>query len=937
MGAGEFGADRLAQELVKRDIEVIEIWGEGEELKIKREEVDYVFDFWGREEISQKFKGRESRVVIVCINNNKKAERIKKEKEEDGGNWRLIEAKGVYGPRMEEVIDGSNQFLVEAIELAVLNKNLILPPTGKKVRVLAIGDVVEVAIRAMMVRGTERKEYLVAGGEISSKEIAEELMSEAKMTRVKVVTEEMEIEELESERIEESREELRWEPEVEFKEGIRETLQYFFSRVEEERRSRKKKPEIRNQKAKIRERKEEGAIEEDEKRKREEKKWYEVVVEEGKSAADKEIENENETVIEDSYEEEAQLEMEVEKKEEKEEKYEKKKTKRVIVWGFLGMGIIGITILGSWVGWGYKTMRDIRTIGRLIEAGEYEKAKDLAVRDEDRLRKAEMVIDQWRWNRWGWGRELQEWVRGGKEAAELGQRISRLAKSAKAINGAIFEGKEIDWEKSLSEVKKEMEETSWLLGRLETRLKIIKVFPAILKTNKKRLADEIKETRGTLEKIRQLLPAIPALIGINGERREYLVVFQNENELRPGGGFIGSYAIVSFDDGKLAGFNIHDIYEADGQLKGHVEPPEEIKKHLGEAGWYLRDSNWQASWMAGAAEMQWFFEKETGRKVDGVIGMNLSAAKAILGVTGEVFVPDFKEKVNKDNIYEQAQYYAENKFFPGSKQKVSFLSALGQQLYEEIRNLIGQKTAELGAAMIRKLDEREIQVAVNQKEVGKIMASLGWDGEIYQGRCGLAAGNKSCVADYLMVVEANFGVNKANFFVKRNIEEAVTIKEGEIGRVLRINYENTAKNSNWPGGDYKNYLRLYLPSEVGLETVTIGQEGAVEKLGSDRVKVRLVAGKKEVGFLVVVPVSQKRTVEIRYNSAVNLGQAKELVYLNYIQKQSGFGETGVVKLITIPEGWQVSLVEPEATMVGGKVLFNLKLDKDIKMGVEINK
>ena len=63
-------------------------------------------------------------------------------------------------------------------------------------------------------------------------------------------------------------------------------------------------------------------------------------------------------------------------------------------------------------------------------------------------------------------------------------------------------------------------------------------------------------------------------------------------ELRPTGGFIGSYAIMTFDKGRLAEIVVNDVYTADGQLKGHVDPPEPIRKYLGEGGWFLRDSNW---------------------------------------------------------------------------------------------------------------------------------------------------------------------------------------------------------------------------------------------------------------------------------------------------------------------------------------------------------
>jgi hypothetical protein len=68
-----------------------------------------------------------------------------------------------------------------------------------------------------------------------------------------------------------------------------------------------------------------------------------------------------------------------------------------------------------------------------------------------------------------------------------------------------------------------------------------------------------------------------------------------------------------------------------------------------------------------------------------------------------------------------------------------------------------------------------------------------------------------------------------------------------------------------------------------------------------------------------------------------LGDKKEFTYMKYIQKQPGTGETGLVSLVSFGEEWQPIQVEPAASLVGGKLLFNQKLSKDIKMGVVLGK
>jgi hypothetical protein len=426
------------------------------------------------------------------------------------------------------------------------------------------------------------------------------------------------------------------------------------------------------------------------------------------------------------------------------------------------------------------------------------------------------------------------------------------------------------------------------------------------------------------------------MLGLDGKKREYLVLFQNETELRATGGFIGSYGILSFQDGKLLNFDVQDIYEADGQLKGHVEPPVEIKNYLGEANWFMRDANWSPNFIRASGDIQWFLDKEINRKVDGVIGINLAVAKSIVGVIGEVNVPDFKEKITKENLYEQAEFYSENKFFPGSTQKASFLGSLGKQLFENIKELEAKEQLNLVVVLIDLLEKNEIQMAFNDKETMATTADLGWNGGIYQGKCF----KENCFSDYLFVVESNLGVNKANYFLYRNMEQMVDISANSVGRVLKINYENTAKNNNFPGGDYKNYLRVYLPINVNLSQISLidGNNSNLKKVyTSDELTIKEVDGKKEVGFLVTVPVMSKKTVEIRYSSENNLSDKNNFSYLNYIQKQSGFGDTGLVTLISFPNDWQPLQVEPQASMVGGKLLFNQKMDKDIKMGVELGR
>lgn len=982
IGIEHFAAKKLAEELSNKDINVI---GVGEYVsglsEIKNFEwlmdlsevngkFNYVFDFKGDRELwkMDQFKGE--KITLICVNDKEKAEQLKNEIDNLDLNWRLVEAEGVYGPGMEE-----NNFLAQAIRLAVVNKNLILPNLKSKFRILAIEDLVEAILRASFLSGTEREKFLILGNKTNSQEVAKVLIDEAKMTRYKVLQKEIEIEEVDEDRLKESGRKLRWEPIVDFKSGITETLQYFFSRADEESRKKKAKPFSKPSLDRAGEIKKE--LESELVKKEIKKREMEVVIEE------EEFENKSGQALEEieSFYKQKKVEMEVKEikpsvlplrdisldrgtlKEEIVDEFfdddfeEKKPNPSVPIeigisnlkekeksnkfkWKLPLLFLAIFIVLVVPINWTISTILAVKNIKQnisLIEAKKYKQVEELADKNLLRIKKIDQQIDDWGLNKIKTIRNYQTLLKVGEDVLKLEKDSIVMSQSADLISQAIFKERKINF---LEELKKEEEnlvsfenELGLILARLNGDYGWL---PAKWRLSLQKEAKELKIIKEKLGLISRGIKILPEMLGLDGKRREYMVLFQNESELRATGGFIGSYGMLSFQGGKLLNFEIKDIYEADGQLKGHVEPPVEIKTYLGEANWFMRDANWNPNFSKASTDIQWFLDKEINRKVDGVFGINLAVAKSILGVIGEVYVPDFKENINKENLYEQAEFYSENKFFPGSNQKASFLGSLGRQLFENVKDLEVKQQLNLVVALIDLLENNEIQLAFNNKETSKITADLGWNGAIYNGKCL----KENCFSDYLFVVESNFGVNKSNYFLYRNMEQVVDISANSVGRILKINYENTAKDNKFPGGDYKNYLRVYLPTNVSLSQVSLidGNNSNLKKVYmSDELRIRNVDGRKEIGFLVTVPVNSKKIVEIRYASENNLANKDKFSYLNYVQKQSGFGDTGLVTLVSFPANWQPLQVEPQASMVGGKLLFNQKLDKDIKMGVELGK
>ena len=447
---------------------------------------------------------------------------------------------------------------------------------------------------------------------------------------------------------------------------------------------------------------------------------------------------------------------------------------------------------------------------------------------------------------------------------------------------------------------------------------------------------EIGELRDSLLKARRLLPFFSWFLGKDGERT-FLVLLQNNNELRPGGGFIGSFALLKFSEGKLTGFEVKDVYWADGQLKGHVKPPEPLLEVVGDGGWYLRDSNWDPDFPRSAKTASWFLKKEIGVKPDGVIAFNLRAAQILLSELGELYLPDFNEKINSSNLFERAEFYSETNFFPGSTQKMSFLGSLGKQLFEEIKTADSSKQIRVAKAIYQALQEKEIMVWTENEKLNKALKANNWLGELKQ----LLPAKQGGFSDYLMIVEANIGVNKANYFLRRGIEEVVKIKEdGKIDHTLKIQYENTAQSNKWPGGNYKSFLRIFLPWGTQLREVYFYDPlsaGVVKvPLAQENIRQKRYKDKLEVSLTINVPISSRRLLEINFSQQAKL-DGNTFYYARYWQKQSGFGSTPLTFLLTYPKGWQPVQVEPLATVTESGLVFQRQLNADTVFGVEFSR
>lgn len=506
------------------------------------------------------------------------------------------------------------------------------------------------------------------------------------------------------------------------------------------------------------------------------------------------------------------------------------------------------------------------------------------------------------------------------------------AKEMVVLGSGFVNGESFDWEEKLSSVKSNLAFSYQQASLAQSALQSTKRgFDLLGRTEQyDSLRKTLPETREILLKSQNFIGVLPRILGFS-ERRTYLVLFQNNTELRPTGGFIGSYGLINLEGGKLTGFEVYDVYQADGQLKGHVEPPAKLKEYLGEATWYLRDSNWDPDFTVSAPRAQWFLDKEMQVKVDGTIGVTLEVAKNILAAIGEVEVPEYNEKITKDNLFQKAEYYSELGTFPGSTQKKDFLGSLAKAIFEKIRSAQAKELVNIGGAIFNSLESREMMLYFNDPECQKAVARLGWEGSIKDFS---PQSDKTFVfADYLHINEANVGINKANFFVTRKVDHQIKLDEkGKAEEKLLITYDNQSPSESWPAGRYKTYLRLYLPKGVRLtSTLVTDPQNPSLWLPFDMKYFNNTEeqGKSVFGYLLEVPIKSKRQIEIKYEHPRTISPVQKInSYLLMVQKQPGAYPSDYTLSFFYPRNLVPVRVIPSALISSGQLLVSGRLDKD---------
>lgn len=328
--------------------------------------------------------------------------------------------------------------------------------------------------------------------------------------------------------------------------------------------------------------------------------------------------------------------------------------------------------------------------------------------------------------------------------------------------------------------------------------------------------DVPEEYRGELSELKNQIPEmrnvvagfvnsgeiIGDILGGNGPRK-YLFLFQNNNEMRATGGFIGTYGLMDIFNGKIKKFFIDGIFNPDGQLREKVVPPFPIQKI--SANWSLHDSNWFPDFPVSAEKAVWFFEKTGGPTVDGVISMTPEVLRDFLEITGPIEMPEYGVVVNSDNFLEKIQQEVEIDYDKELNQPKKILSDLAPKIMDKIFSLRGLADIKKAANILgRNLNEKHILIYSRNYKIEKKLSELDWSGEILGAQ-----------KDYVSVINTNINGFKTDGVIDETIEHLAEIQsDGSIIDTLTITRKHNGGNTayEWWNKVNANYMRVYVPN-----------------------------------------------------------------------------------------------------------------------------
>ena len=381
----------------------------------------------------------------------------------------------------------------------------------------------------------------------------------------------------------------------------------------------------------------------------------------------------------------------------------------------------------------------------------------------------------------------------------------------------------------------------------------------------------------------------------DNQTKTFLILLQNNMELRPGGGFLGQYAILKIKNGEVISTFVEDANLLDQRIRAKIPAPYPFKRMMRIKKWKFRDSNFSPDFPTNAEKAEYFYGLARGKKdFDGVIAVNADVLNHILELTGPIQIPGYSTTFTSRDASIKLEDIVEKRYLANpeldSRNRKVILKKMASVIIEKLSSL--KNISRLAKFAQEELRDKNIMLYFKDSNLQDLVQSVHWDGSVAQ----------NWEKDYIMLVDANMGALKSDYYIRRSIDYEVDFTQEKPIATIKYLYKHTAPYGNWRTSDYHSYLRLYVPK------------------GSNLIERKMVSyplidedfGKTYFGFIVHVLINRETEALIKYELPDYITPDN---YQLLIQKQSGIN--------SIPVTIRLKTADGEITQQG-------ELKKDLK-------
>jgi hypothetical protein len=341
-----------------------------------------------------------------------------------------------------------------------------------------------------------------------------------------------------------------------------------------------------------------------------------------------------------------------------------------------------------------------------------------------------------------------------------------------------------------------------------------------------------------------LIKLLPSLLG-DPKEKKYLILFQNDKELRPTGGFITAYAIFRIDKGVISVDSSNDIYALDNRISGKSKAPAPILKYLPQVPLLnLRDSNLSPDFITSMNTFNSIYEKAPGYvDVDGIIALDTNVLVSTIKILDdEVYAGGVRFTSKEDPRCDCPQVIYELERLISTPKSVDLKVTTLEAVQAQRKDLIGVLLysimdkalksspklywGQLFQDMLTQVQQKHIMFYIYNDDAQAGVESLNAAGRI-----------RPFEGDYFHINQANFGGAKSNLFVEEAVSQNYEVAgDGTITKKVVINYKNphAPSDCNLERGNLcinavlRDWIRIYVP----LGSKLIDSKGSEVKMTS---------------------------------------------------------------------------------------------------------